>query len=71
MALRLGAWLDPVHRVDYRGGDWAAQAALGTGSDEIHLAAGIGLAFERFQVDLGVDLSDLADLASLSAIYSF
>ena len=70
-ALRLGAWLDPVHRVAYRGGDWAAQAALGTGSDEIHLAAGIGLAFERFQIDLGVDFSDLADVASLSAIYSF
>ena len=70
-ALRLGAWLDPVHRVAYRGGDWAARAALGTGSDEIHLAAGIGLAFERFQIDLGVDLSDLADVVSLSAIYSF
>ena len=71
VAIRLGVWLDPVHRVDYRGGDWAAQAALGTGSDEIHFAAGIGLAFERFQVDLGVDLSDLANVASLSAIYSF
>jgi hypothetical protein len=70
-AVRLGAWLDPAHRVDYRGEDWIARAVLDSGSDEIHLAAGFGLAFERFQIDIGVDLSDLADTASLSAIYSF
>lgn len=70
-AVRLGAWLDPAHRVDYRGEDWVAQAVLDPGSDEIHLAVGFGLAFERFQIDIGVDLSALADTASLSAIYSF
>ncbi len=70
-ALRLGAWLDPVHRVGYRGGDYNAQAVLDPGSDELHLAAGVGLAFKRLQIDLGVDLSDLADTASLSTIYSF
>lgn len=41
------------------------------GNDEIHFAAGLGLTFERFQVDLGVDLSDLSDTVSLSTIYSF
>ena len=70
-ALRLGAWLDPAHRIGYRGDDWVAQAVLDRGSDELHLAAGFGLALTRFQIDLGVDLSDLADTASLSAIYSF
>jgi hypothetical protein len=71
LALRLGAWLDPVHRIGYRGGDYVAQAVLDPGSDELHLAGGIGFAFQRFQIDLGVDISDLADTASISAIYSF
>ena len=70
-ALRVGAWLDPAHRVGYRGENWVAQAVLDSGSDEIHLAAGLGLALERFQIDLGVDLSDSSDAASLSAIFSF
>ena len=47
------------------------QALLPPGEDEIHLAFGLGLAFESFQLDLGVDLSDHVDTASLSAIYSF
>ncbi|MCP4202248.1 MAG: hypothetical protein GY769_09960 [bacterium] len=70
-ALRLGAWLDPAHRVGYRGENYVAQAVLDSGSDELHLAVGIGLAFRRFQLDVGIDLSDLADTASLSTIYSF
>jgi hypothetical protein len=70
-AVRLGAWLDPAHQIGYRGGSYTSEALLLSGSDEIHLAAGLGLAFERFQLDLGVDFSDIADVASLSTIYSF
>jgi hypothetical protein len=44
---------------------------LPPGEDELHLAVGVGLAFKDFQVDLGVDFSDLVDTASLSVIYSF
>ncbi len=29
------------------------------------------IVFERFQIDLGADLSDLVDRVALSAIYSF
>ena len=71
VALRLGAWLDPDHRIGYRGGSYVAQALILPGSDEIHLAVGLGMVFRRFQVDLGVDLSGPVDTASLSTIYSF
>ncbi len=37
----------------------------------MHYAAGFGVALERFQVDLGVDFSDLVDTFSISAIYNF
>ena len=32
---------------------------------------GFGAAFERFQVDLGIDLSDRQDMLSVSGIYSW
>ncbi|MDH3255222.1 MAG: outer membrane protein transport protein, partial [Acidobacteriota bacterium] len=71
VALRVGAWLDPEHRVRYGGIDYVARAVLQPGSDELHLAVGFGVAFARFQIDVGVDRSDLVDTASVSAIYSF
>jgi hypothetical protein len=71
VALRLGAWLDPNHRIGYRGDYYVPRALLLPGSDEVHLAAGLGLAFKGFQIDFGVDTSDLVDTASLSTIYSF
>ncbi len=41
------------------------------GSDEIHVTAGFGLTFERFQIDVGVDLSELSDTVAISAVHSF
>ena len=37
--------------------------------DQIHYTAGVGLAFETFQIDLAADVSDLVDTASISAVY--
>ena len=71
LALRLGAWLDPNHRIEYRGNGYVPQAVILAGSDEIHLAAGLGLVLRSLQVDLGVDLSDPVTAVSLSTIYSF
>ncbi len=34
-------------------------------------AVGLGFTFERFQIDLGADLSDLVDRVAPSAIYNF
>ncbi len=76
VALRLGGWLDPDHLFRFVGGDDSIEDTLSRaiqpgGEDELHLSAGVGVAFRRFQVDLAVDLSDLRDTASISAIYSF
>ena len=71
LAVRVGAWLDPNHRITYRGNDYVSRALYLPGEDEVHLAAGLGAVFKRLQVDLGVDFSDPVDTVSLSTIYSF
>ncbi len=71
VALRTGIWTDPDHQFNYVGNDPIVQALLRPGNDQLHFAAGFGLAFEKFQFDLGIDLSDLVDTASFSAIFSF
>jgi len=72
LAARAGVWLDPDHqtRANDRADDFA-QALLIPGDDEIHFALGFGVAFERFQIDVAADFSDLVDTLSVSAIYSF
>ncbi len=72
VALRLGAWLDPDHRflcVEER--DLLCQALFRGGDDELHVAIGLGIAFAPFQLDVGLDLSELVDTLSVSAIISF
>ena len=71
VALRIGAWLDPDHKVSFERGNLLDQAIFRPGNDEIHVTGGVGLVFRTFQIDLGLDFSDLVDTASISAIYSF
>jgi long-chain fatty acid transport protein len=71
LAARLGAWLDPDHRIGYRGSGYVEQALILPGEDELHLAAGFGAVLKRVQIDLGVDVSDLVSTTSVSAIFSF
>ena len=70
-ALRFGVWRDPDKgfRAERRGP--VDTALFQPDDDEIHAAAGLGLAFERIQLDLALDLSELVDTFSLSAIYTF
>jgi long-chain fatty acid transport protein len=42
-----------------------------TGSDEIHFSGGVGMAFESFQVDFAVDVSDRQDVFSFSGVWRF
>ncbi len=70
MAVRLGAWHDPDHQ-QHNETTAFSRAEIPGGDDELHLAAGFGVAFDNFQVDVGLDLSDLRDTASVSMIYSF
>jgi hypothetical protein len=70
IAARVGVWIDPAHQI-HGGQDYVSQAILPPGRDELHLSAGLGVAFSGFQLDLGLDLSDLVDTVSVSTIYSF
>ncbi|UCF69306.1 MAG: outer membrane protein transport protein [Acidobacteriota bacterium] len=72
IAVRAGVWHDPEHRL--RATDDAGfviTALRQPGDDELHVAAGVGVVFNRVQFDLGVDLSELVDTVSISAIYGF
>ena len=72
VALRGGLWLDPDHRIrSVSDDDRIARAFFRAGDDELHVAFGAGIVFDRFQFDFGVDLSELVKSASLSAIFSF
>jgi len=71
LAVRLGVWLDPDHRVHSTVDDDLFSAVLSPGSDTLHYAVGLGAAFERIQLDLAADFSDLRDTLSISAIFSF
>lgn len=71
VALRLGAWLDPDHRLHAESADPFVQVSQPQGDDEIHFAAGVGLVFKVLQVDFAVDLSEVLDTVSLSVVYTW
>ena len=70
MAARLGAWLDPDHQQRNESSAFS-RAEVPGGDDELHFAAGFGIAFDNFQIDVGLDVSELRDTAAVSMIYSF
>ncbi len=72
IALRLGAWLDPDHRIRNTNVNApVSRAILQQGDDEIHLSVGVGVALKFLQLDLAVDLSDRIDTIAVSAIHAF
>jgi hypothetical protein len=71
IAVRLGTWLEPDHQMYATSDDPFTQALLPRGEDEMHYAAGLGVAMQNFQIDLAADFGERADTLSLSVIYSF
>ncbi len=71
VALRAGVWLDPDHRTRDVTQNLYNRAIFPGGDNELHLALGFGLAFSRFQFDVGADLSEMVDTLSVSGIVSF
>lgn len=70
--LRLGAWFDPAHTVEYLGRDESLRARFLKGEDEIHASAGLGVVIkENLQIDVALDLSDRAKTGSLSLVKFF
>ena len=75
-ALRLGAWHDPAHSVEYRGPlnkpEYIADAILyPKGQDATHLSIGAGAAFKRFQVDAAYERSKHYRVGSISVVARF
>jgi long-subunit fatty acid transport protein len=72
LAIRAGLWHDPDHMTAANeNADDHTRALLRPGEDQLHYALGVGLAFEKFQLDAALDLADTVDTFSLSVIYSF
>jgi len=72
VGLRLGAWRDPDHRVSSGPeADTFEAAIFRGGGPEDHVSAGLGLVFPRVQLDLGLDVSDRAETASISLVFRF
>lgn len=71
VAVRLGAWLDPDHRIRYTGDNAALSVRFRAGEDALHLTAGLGLVVHRIQLDLAYDRSAPVETLSLSAVARF
>ena len=71
VAIRLGTWLDPDHRIQDVDDDPFGQAIFRAGDDEWHFAAGVGIVVRSFQIDVGFDVSDAVKTASISTVFSF
>ena len=71
VAVRFGTWLEPDHQMWATSDEPFIRALMPRGEDEMHYAAGLGIAMQNFQIDLAADFADRADTVSLSAIYNF
>jgi long-chain fatty acid transport protein len=79
IALRLGAWRDPDHRIRYQASptnvsdeQLFSSIAFQKGKDRIHIAGGAGIVFTNIgQIDLGVDVSSDTRTVSLSFVRRF
>lgn len=67
IGLRAGVWHDP------QGGAVSSTPDGGTTNAEavLHTAAGIGFAWKKFQLDLGMDFSKRTNIVGLSMIFTF
>lgn len=76
ISLRAGVWRDPAHELVYQGvpSDIAVNAATfsaGRYGSQTHYSIGAGMAFAKFQIDLGADFSDSNDTLSMSGVFRF
>jgi long-subunit fatty acid transport protein len=75
VALRFGTWYDPDHRQRFENPDptnrvlQSYEIGLPKGENEVHFAAGLGLAFSRFRIDGAFDLSPRINTFSISSVF--
>jgi hypothetical protein len=61
IAVRVGMWTDPDPR----------PRSLVRRDDTVHIAAGLGMVYKRFQLDLGADHSEHGSSTSISMVFTF
>jgi len=66
---RMGFWREPGRQYDVFRGSRIENSSRT--EDQGHAAFGVGLAFKRFQIDFGADISDRAVVGSASFVYNF
>lgn len=67
--VRLGAWYDPAHRLQYLGNERRLSVRFLDGEDTLHVSGGLGLTFqESFQADIGFDHSEKGTTLALSLV---
>ena len=74
LSIRAGVWRDPEHTIHYHGDDpdsIESRIFSASTGDQTHYTFGMGLAFERFSIDFGADLSKYYDTYSLAAVARF
>jgi long-chain fatty acid transport protein len=82
LSLRAGVWKEKLHKLSFVGdpdsanfadplSTYAEAVLFSAGDDETHVSAGFGLAFPRFQLDVGYDHSDVRRTLSLSGVFRF
>ena len=71
LAVRVGGWLDPDHRLCGAAPDSPYRCEADARSGRGHVTLGFGMAFKRFQLDLAVDVSRAEATSSISGIFSF
>jgi long-subunit fatty acid transport protein len=78
VVIRGGVWRDPEHTIRFRGrpdpdalNAEANALIFSVGDDEMHYTLGLGIAFEKFQLDVAADISNRYDVYSLSGVYRF
>jgi long-subunit fatty acid transport protein len=75
VALRVGGWFDPDHRMRYVGSEEDApyfSVLYRPGQDNIHFTGGVGMVFgESLQLDAAFDIADNVSTYSISGVYRF
>jgi len=71
IAVRGGFWHDPDHRIRYVGPFSTDTILYPTGESETHYTGGAGVVFTHFQIDFGIDRSELVNTFSVSGVLRF
>ena len=75
LAVRFGTWYDPDHRQRFENPDptnrvlQSYEIGLPKGENEVHFAAGLGVAFSRFRIDGAFDVSPRINTFSISSVF--